>query len=391
MYLSPHFPSNYQAFCERLRELGVTVLGLADEPYDKLDPKLQRALHEYYRVEDMHDYDQLLRACGHFTHRHGKIDRIDSHAEYWLETEAHLRTDFNIPGIKNDTIQTIKRKSCMKQVFRDAGIPVARGQVCRMLVDALAFAEEIGYPVVAKPDIGVGAAATYPIHNRRELEALYNDKPPQDYILEEYVIGDIYSFDGLVDRDGVIRFCTSHRYSQGVMEAVLSNNHIYYYSLREIPADLEEAGRRLVSAFNVRERFFHFEFFRKHQDQQLVALEVNIRPPGGLTTDMFNFANDFDIYKEWANIVVNNRFEADWSRPYHVIYIGRKNHMPYAHSHEDVMTHYSHLICHTEPISGIFAQALGNHGYLARSPQVEELLALADYSQQLRQHETSAA
>ena len=28
--------------------------------------------------------------------------------EYWLETEAQLRTDFNIPGLKNDAIARVK-------------------------------------------------------------------------------------------------------------------------------------------------------------------------------------------------------------------------------------------------------------------------------------------
>ncbi len=52
---------------------------------------------EYYYVDDMHNYDQILRACGHFTHRHGKIDRFESHNEYWLETDARIRTDSEGP------------------------------------------------------------------------------------------------------------------------------------------------------------------------------------------------------------------------------------------------------------------------------------------------------
>jgi len=64
------------------------------------------------------------------------------------------------------------------------------------------------------------------------------------------------------------------------METVNDDTDIYYYSLRDIPADLEDAGRRTLKAFNVRERFFHFEFFR-NLDDKIVALEVNMRPPVG--------------------------------------------------------------------------------------------------------------
>src|SRR5271170_852849 len=104
VFLSPHFPPNFYQFCVRLREAGAHVLGLADVPAEWLRPELRNCLTEYYRVNDLHNYDQLVRALGHFTHRWGKIDRIDSHNEYWLETEAALRTDFNIPGVKSEQI-----------------------------------------------------------------------------------------------------------------------------------------------------------------------------------------------------------------------------------------------------------------------------------------------
>ena len=131
VFLSPHFPPSLYLFCARLRELGATVLGVADAPYESLRPELREALTEYYRVPDLHDLDALVRALGHFTHRHGKLDRIDSLNEYWLETEARLRTEFNIPGLRVETIGRVKRKSAMKRVFERAGVPAARGRVVR--------------------------------------------------------------------------------------------------------------------------------------------------------------------------------------------------------------------------------------------------------------------
>jgi hypothetical protein len=64
VFFSPHFPPNYYQFCVNLKLLGVTVLGLADEPYETLRAELKEALTEYYRVNDMHKYDELLRALG---------------------------------------------------------------------------------------------------------------------------------------------------------------------------------------------------------------------------------------------------------------------------------------------------------------------------------------
>lgn len=381
--LSPHFPPNYYQFAVGLRELGVNVLGLADEPYDRLRGELKAAFTEYYYASNMHNYDDLLRALGYFIHRYGRIDRIDSHNEYWLETEAQLRTDFNIPGFKVDTIQRVKRKSLMKQTFIDAGVNVARGRVVHRLAEARRFVKEVGYPVVGKPDIGVGAAKTYKIHNDTELKQFFLVKPAVDYILEEFIQGTILTFDGLADRDGTPVFNSSMQYSQGIMETVNEDTDIFYYTLRQIPLDLEAAGRKVLKAFDVRERFFHFEFFRSDRDQQIVALEVNMRPPGGLTTEMFNYANDIDVYREWAHVIVYNHFTSKYTRPYHCCYISRKSQKKYAHTHEQVMKAFGRCIIHHEPISGIFSAALGDFGYLARSPDLNEIFETVEYIQQL--------
>jgi biotin carboxylase len=377
VYLSPHFPPNYFRFCQHLHYLGVTVLGLADEPYELLHPELRSVLTEYYKVNNLHNYDENLRALGYFTHRYGKIDRIDSLNEYWLETESQLRTDFNIPGIQAHEIARIKRKSLMKDTFIEAGIRVARGKVVHSLSEARRLVKDLGYPVVAKPDVGVGAAKTFKIHNAVELKKLFDQKPDIDYILEEFVSGKICTFDGLTDKEGNLVFYTSHQYSQGVMETVNNDELIYYYSLRDIPDDLVEVGRHTLNAFEVRERFFHFEFFRRQEDNCIVALEVNMRPPGGLTTDMFNYANDIDIYGEWAHIIVHNRFTATPTRAYHCCYVGRKNNRQYITSHDQIVFELGDLLVHHEPISGIFSQALGDYGYLIRSPSLDDIIQSA--------------
>jgi hypothetical protein len=383
VFLSPHFPPNYFRFAVALKNNGVNVLGLADENYDSLRAELKASLTEYFRVNSMHNYDELIRALGYFTHRHGKLDRIDSHNEFWLETEARLRTDFNMPGIRTDQIGRIKRKSLMRETFVQAGVKVARGRVVKTLEDAAALIEETGYPLVAKPDIGVGAAATYKIHDENELKSFFETRPTVDYLFEEFVSGQIVTFDGLTDRDGTPVFMNSLAYSTGIMETVLNDDLVYYYTLREIPADVAAVGRRTLKAFDVRERFFHFEYFRQDGTGELVALEVNMRPPGGLTTDMFNYACDIDVYNAWASIIAGKGFPyPDYTHKYYCCYVGRKSNRSYAHSEEEIFSAYKDKISHHESISGVFSAALGNYGYLVRSPQLDEVLSIAKFIQE---------
>jgi hypothetical protein len=378
IFLSPHFPPHYFRFCLNLKTAGSNVLGIGDEPYDNLSPEVRSALTEYYQVDDMHHYDALVRACGYFTHRYGKIDRLDSLNEYWLNTEARLRDDFNIFGVRGSEIDFIRRKSCMKDNFRKAGVTVARGQIVQTLDDARSLIRETGYPVIAKPDDGVGAIATYRLNGDQDLDAFFKTKSDTDYIMEEFIAGAIYSFDGLADRNGNPLFCTAHTFSQGIMETVNEDRHIYYYSLRDIPATLEKIGRECLRTFNVRERFFHIEFFKTAGDTY-VALEVNMRPPGGFTTDMFNYACDIDIYRIWAELLVHNRTDLIYKRDYHCCYASRKHNQRYTHSHADILSRYGTCMVQIESVPGVFSSALGDIGYIFRSKDLDELIEIVGF------------
>ena len=378
VYICPQFPPNFSPFCSRLKALGVTVLGIGDGPAESLSQEISDSLAAYYMVDDLHNYESLVKACGYFTHQYGKIDRLESHNEYWLATDAVLRLDFNIKGLKPADMQFIRRKSGMKEVFRRAGIKVAPGKVVHTLADAEGVVKETGYPVVAKPDDGVGALDTFKINNKKELLSFIEKKPDHDYIMEGFIKGTIFSFDGLTDRDGNIIFCTAHTFSQGIMDVVNNGDHLFYYSLRSIPKELEELGRKAVSAFTVKERFFHIEFF-KTGPTDYVALEVNMRPPGGYTTDMFNYASDIDVYKLWAEVVNGRTEPLDYHRKYHCCYASRKNRFNYVHSHEEIMEHYGSCILEVPSVPGVFSTALGDIGYIFRVEHERDLFEITSF------------
>ncbi len=378
VFLSPYFPPHYFRFCLHLQKAGATVLGIGDESYENLAREVRAALTEYYRVEDMHNYDALVRALGFFTHRYGKIDRIDSLNEYWLAAEARLREDFNIFGVRGSDIDFIRRKSCMKDKFREAGVPVARGQIVKTAAEAEDFIRETGYPVIAKPDGGVGAIATYRLDNEKDLGDFFKEKPAIDYIMEEFISGTIVSFDGLADKNGAPLFHTAHIFSQGIMETVNEARHLYYYNLVDIPADLEKIGRACLKAFDVKERFFHMEFFRTDADRY-VALEVNMRPPGGYTTDMFNYSCDIDIYRIWADLLVHNQTAVDYTRKYHCCYASRKFNRRYVHSHEEILARYDTFMVQVESVPGVFSSALGDIGYIFRTQDLDKMMEIVGF------------
>ena len=96
IFISPNFPTNYWQFCRELKNNGMNVLGIGDQPYYELMPELKGSLNEYYKVSSLENEDEVYRAVAFFAFKYGRIEWLESNNEYWLERDARLRTDFNI-------------------------------------------------------------------------------------------------------------------------------------------------------------------------------------------------------------------------------------------------------------------------------------------------------
>ena len=379
VFFSPHFPTNFQYFVKALADRGVKVLGIGPVERWELSPILQRALSDYVKVVDLENYDHVYRAVAYLASVYGRLDRYESHNEHWLEQDARIRTDFNIPGLKQDEAQRIKRKSDMKRVFRQLNLQVADGEVITSLEHAKQLAASMGYPVLVKPDKGVGASYTYKIESDDQLIEFFRTKPSLEFILEEFIDAPIETFDGLVDQQGKLVFTNSFVYNTGVMDLVNKGLDMYYYTRRIIPQDLDTIGRSLVKAFKLRERFFHFEFFRL-PDGSLTVLEINVRPPGGLSMDMFNYANDEDFFGAYADVVIGKPVSYRNARNYHVIYIGLKTpHVELLKTplQENLAKYRAHVV-YDGPVPDIFSAAMGNKAIMLRHPDEAWILQAAE-------------
>lgn len=364
VFISPHFPPQFFQFCTALRERGVNVLGLGDAPHHELRPELANALREYYFAH-LETPDEARRALGYFIWKHGRIDRIDSHTEHWLGLEAQLREDFNIPGPRPQEMHQRRTKSGMAQLFRTAGVPCIDGELVESPEQVRAFAKKHGFPLVFKPDLGVGAARTFKVSDERQLSAALEERL-QNCIVQPFVTGTIVSYDGLVDREGRIVFDTSHVYNAGIMDVVNQQLDIYYWSRREIPAQLSLLGRKVVEGFGIRERFFHLEFFEL-ADGSYKALEINIRPPGGFTTDMMNYSADVDVYRLWASVLTGERLDDfRFERKYHVAHVGRRAGRPYRLAHDELVRVLGDRLVLHRQMPRAFAGAMGDEMYLLR-------------------------
>lgn len=388
VFISPNFPQTYWNFCDRLRQRGVTVLGIGDASYDSLSPELKSSLNEYYRVDSLEDYAQAYKAVAYYASKYGKIDWLESNNEYWLELDARLRTDFNITtGVRQRDIARFKSKAAQKTWYAKGGIPTARQARVTTPEAARAFLEETGYPVIVKPEVGVGAEATWKLSCDADLARFFSEKPAVPYVMEEFVTGDIYSYDAICDSHGRPVFESSAHFPPSMMDVVNGGLDMPYYVLPDVPAQLRERGRATLKAFGVKSRFVHFEFFRLTKARKglgkvgdFVGLETNMRPAGGYTPDMMNYAHSTDVYTIWADMVTaDKRLLPESGDDHWCVYYGRRDGRAYAHSHEDVLRTYGDRIVMCDRIPAAIAPDLGDRMYMAHARSQEELEAYLAY------------
>ena len=384
VFISPHFPLYYWNFCDRLKRRGVNVLGIGDAAYDSISEECKNSLTEYYKVDSLENYEELRRACGYFTHKYGKIDWIESENEYWLETEATLRQDFNVTtGTKIADMGPMKYKSKMKAVYEAAGVKACRYHLVHDYEGCVNFLNEVGYPVVVKPDNGVGAAATYKLKSLDEFNFFYATKPDVQYIMEEFVPGHVETFDGITNSKKEIMICSSHKMLVSLMDTVNESGDSMFHSQKVEGMDIYEVGKRVVEAFDTRSRYFHFEFFRLDEDKpglgkkgDLLGLEVNMRAPGAYMPDMLNWACDVDVYDIWAEMLVHDNTLVQPKRKYAVGYSSRRNEKTYKYTLDEIRQMYGDHILVDIEVPKVLAAAMGDHTCIFRHEDENKMLEI---------------
>lgn len=374
VFISPNFPTNYWQFCRELKKNGMNVLGIGDQPYEELNPELKENLHEYYKVSNLENYDEVYRGVAFLIFKYGPIDWLESNNEYWLERDARLRTAFHITsGFQEEDIPRIKYKSKMKEYYRNVGISTARYYLVEDREGCLEFIDKVGYPVVVKPDNGVGASQTYKLSSDEELDDFLQKKTPGvSYIMEEFVYAEVNSYDAIIDSHGEPLFETGNVTPMSIMDIVNNQDNSIYYILKELPSDTRQAGRATVKSFGVKSRFVHFEFFRLLKDQKglgtkgsIIALEVNMRPCGGFTPDMIDFAHSTNVYKIWADMVAFDKTEIESGPHAYCAYAGRRDGKNFLLNDSQVAEKYGNRLKMNQRIPEVLAGAMGNQMFVA--------------------------
>lgn len=278
----------------------------------------------------------------------------------------------------------------MKAYYARAGVPTARCHRLSTQAAAEAFLAKVGYPVIVKPDVGVGATDTYKLEQAEDLRRFFAELPSVPYVMEEFIEGDICSYDAVTDSRCRPLFESMTVWPPSIMDIVNKQIDLAYYTADTVPPKLAELGRATAEAFGTRSRFIHLEFFRLTRERKglgkpgdFVALEVNMRPAGGYTPDMMNFAHNTDVYQIWADMVTADRRILPESRNHHYcVYASRRDCYTYEHTHEEILRRYGDQIVMCERMPEIMTASMGNQMYTAHAADLEATLEFIRYVHQ---------
>jgi hypothetical protein len=144
-----------------------------------------------------------------------------------------------------------------------------------------------------------------------------------------------------------------------------------------------KAGRSVIKSFGIKKRFFHIEFFVLNKDKpgfasrgEIVALECNMRPPGGYTPDLINFGESLSCYEIYADVIAYNENRQDNTKTkYYSITASRRDNLSYVHNDEEIFAAFGQSITATGRYPDHLADDMGNSYFFAKFEKLEDALS----------------
>ena len=295
---------------------GLRLAVLSQEPAQSLPPEIRKALWGYERVRDALDPDQLTTGVRNLAKAAGgSVDCLIGILEQLQEPLAVVRERLQIRGMGVAEARGFRDKARMKEILRARDLPCARHALCGTEGEALAFADDCGFPLVVKPPDGAGAKNTFRVDETSELrKALQTIRPTpqQRVLLEEFIVGEEFSFDS-VTCGGKHLFHSISRYYPTPLE-VLQSPWIQWCV--HLPRDISgaefdpirSAGPRALDELGMVTGMTHMEWFRR-PDGSIAISEVAARPPGAQFTSLISYAHDKNFYRAWVQLMAEEKFE----------------------------------------------------------------------------------
>ncbi len=315
IYVAPFFlDTTLRFFKAALAHPGARIYLISQDPIERLAPELRRALAGHVRVAQALDTDHLTNAARRIIAQAGPVHRLLGTLEHLQVQLAQVRERLGIAGMGVEAAENFRDKARMKTVMRQAGLPCAHHQLIAKTQDAKDFVAKVGYPIVLKPPAGAGAKATFQVEDDAGLADALRQNPPhpdRPLLAEEFIRGQEASFDAVSIGDRMVWHSLTHYFPTPL--DVMRNPWMQWCILlpREIDHprydDIREVASRTLDALGMTTGICHLEWFRR-ADGSLAISEVAARPGGAQISKLISYAHDFDFYRAWARLMIDDAF-----------------------------------------------------------------------------------
>jgi biotin carboxylase len=298
-------------FLRECRRQGCRVLLLTDETLREADwPR--EAIDEFFYVRRGMPESDIRKGAAYLARRE-RLDRIVALDDFDVETAAMLREYLYVPGMGETTGRGFRDKLAMRARARAAGIR------CPDFVhvvnhDAIAeWTARVAPPWVLKPRSQAAAIGIRKIAGVdglwQALDALADDRP--EYLLEQFVPGDVYHVDSLVVGRQVV-FSLASRYGTPPMAVAHEGGIFVTRTLADADAaaaPLKAMNATLLDSFGLQRGVSHTEFIVTGAGPgsgagQVYFLETSARVGGAYIVDVVEAATGVNLWREWAKIEI---------------------------------------------------------------------------------------
>ena len=295
IFISPNYPEDRWRYIHALRGLGVNVLGIGDAVEENFPHGLQGCLTDYYRVDDLHDYDAVYRAVSYLSYQYGRPDGIESLNDYWATLEASLRRDFNVVGFDVDYARRVFDKASVNDVVRAADVKLLER-------------DEEGGAILPK--------------NSRVIRCC-----------------------GMVNRYGKVMGAAVYEFSDLPERIAQKKELLSFFSIAPEECgteseDFMETALKVVDAVRVRGGFFNLTFA---VGKEILLADASFLPPEEYFADMMACTGSSDVCHLWAADKVGMNMD------YHIlpettVFATRRFDRSYRYSHDRIMSKLKSVI-----------------------------------------------
>jgi biotin carboxylase len=278
---------------------------------------------ERYRLVGSKHVDDLV-AEARAWHEQEQFDGVITFSESAVVAVAAVADALGLPGIGVEAARCSRNKYLMRQAYERAGAPVPGYRLAPELDDALAAAQEFGYPVILKPTMGAGSNFVFKVDNAEEMQERFEqaskgvqemfwvvseadgiDLGPQGLMVESFLDGREYlieavSWDGELFLGSVVDRITAEggTFDDDVHGAPTSLGPV---ELVGVHAAVEAAAR----GQGLRRSVMHAEV-RFHQGRPYL-LEIAARVGGGGLDEIARLTAAHDPIKAVVDIALGRR------------------------------------------------------------------------------------